>query len=285
METSTTALTPAGFDAAHTTPSTSAMNLYTRLNTEWMHLCERPSATAEVLTWHTTQPALADIAGLDDLAAAHRSDRDGVLLALLVLHQEGSTLAGRALLQLMLGKLISITRHARVTSYDRYHAYDERAAATVAAFMSMAATYRPTGSNIYAALFLHTLKQIARPEPFADEIPASDYLDQAPDVAEHSLDSDLSAPALLLWAVANDVINELDRTLIQRAYLEKTDCDLAAIAAEFDLTPAALRQRLSRALGRIRKQILVSHRQSTVRPRYARKPYGSPRENLQQAPR
>ncbi|GAA3129427.1 hypothetical protein GCM10020255_002800 [Rhodococcus baikonurensis] len=91
--------------------------------------------------------------GTQRLGGAHRLDRDAVLLALLTLHQEGSVLAGRALLQLMLGKLISLTRHARVAGFDSYHAYDERAATTIATFMSLIAEYRPSGENIYAALF------------------------------------------------------------------------------------------------------------------------------------
>lgn len=112
METSTHA--PTAITASSATPvrSTAQSNLYSRLNTEWMYLCARPPA-AEVLTWSVSRAALRDVADLNDLAAAHRRDRDGVLLALLRLHQEGSALAGRALLQLMLGKLISLTRHAR----------------------------------------------------------------------------------------------------------------------------------------------------------------------------
>ena len=61
-------------------------DLYSRLNTEWMQLCARPSAAAEVLTWSVNQPALNQVQELNDLAGAHRLDRDAVLLALLTLH-------------------------------------------------------------------------------------------------------------------------------------------------------------------------------------------------------
>jgi hypothetical protein len=232
-----------------------------------MYLCARPAAAAEVLTWSVSQDALGEVTDLNDLAAAHRRDRDGVLLALLTLHQEGSSLAGRALLQLMLGKLISLTRHARVSGHDRYHACDERAASTVATFVSLIATYRPSGENVYAALFLHTLKKITREETFAQEIPASDVMGES-DSAENEPGADISASALLTWAVEKKVINDLDHTLIQRAYLEQTDCDLAVIAAEVGMTPVALRQRLYRAVTRIRKSVVASNQPS--RPRFAR---------------
>jgi hypothetical protein len=268
VETSTYAPTVTTASSATPVRSTAQSNLYSRLNTEWMYLCARPAAAAEVLTWSVSQDALGEVTDLNDLAAAHRRDRDGVLLALLTLHQEGSSLAGRALLQLMLGKLISLTRHARVSGHDRYHACDERAASTVATFMSLIATYRPSGENVYAALFLHTLKKITREETFAQEIPASDVMGEF-DSAENELGADISAPALLTWAVEKKVINDLDRTLIQRAYLEQTDCDLAVIAAEVGMTPAALRQRLYRAVTRIRKSVVASN-QPPSRPRFAR---------------
>lgn len=277
MDTPTTTHRPDASTASKTVVSTAATNLYTRLNIDWLNMCQRPSHDAEVLTWAASQPALADVTGLDDLARAHRADRDGVLLALLTLHQDGSGLAGRALLQLMLGKLIQLTRHARVSGYDRNIACDDRAATTVAAFMSLVAHYRPTGTNVYAALFLHTLKQIAKVDTFAAEVPAGHHDDFVVDTTpEH--DSGPSALALLDSAVERGVITVTDRLLLQRAYLDETDIDLAAVAADADVTPAALRQRLSRAMGRLRKDVVVSHRRSTVPPRYARKPLARARD-------
>lgn len=243
-------------------------DLYSRLNTEWMQLCARPSAAAEVLTWSVNQPALSQVQELNDLAGAHRLDRDAVLLALLTLHQEGSVLAGRALLQLMLGKLISLTRHARVAGFDSYHAYDERAATTIATFMSLIAEYRPSGENIYAALFLRTLKKIAHENTFAGEIPASDLMDRS-DAPEAETENPFLAQDLLAWAVRNGVITGTDRALIQRAYLDQTDTDLTSIAAEIGMTSAALRQRLYRAVSKIRNSVGTSN-QTSDHARFAR---------------
>lgn len=255
-------------------------NLWQRLNIEWAQLCTQPSANAEAITWTASQPALTGLTSLADLEKLHRRDRDSVLFALLDLHQQGSRLAGRALLQLMLGKLITIARYARVTGHDRTDAFDERAAATVAVFMSIVSTHRPTGTNVYAALYFRVLGVISTAKTYANETAATWFLDDLDTGLRHTKhailhppddESDISATEVLDWAVTRAIITTADRTLLQRAYLEQTDLDLAAVAAEVGLTHAALRKRLSRALARIRHHLAVTDRLSATPPRNARK--------------
>lgn len=250
------------------TPSTATANLYTRLNREWGALCARPvSATAEAITWSATQPALAAIRSLADLADAHRADREGVLRALLVLHQDGSALAGRALMQLMLGKLISITRYARIPGHDRIHACDERAAVTVAAFMSVIAAYRPSGDT-FVALSLRTLKEISAAATFDQELPDSDFVEQSladdDDGGHFCAEEEVSAEGMLEWAVNKKVISIRDQRLLQIAYLDQADRELAQIARDLDISPAALRKRLSRALSRLRTAVVQANRRTEV---------------------
>jgi len=260
-------------------------NLWQRLDIEWDQLCARPSADAEAITWTTSQPALAGLTILADLTELHRHDRDAVLFALLDLHQQGSSLAGRALLQLMLGKLITIARYARVAGHDRLGAFDERAAGTVAVFMSLVSTYRPTGANVYASVYLRVLGGICSAPTYDNETAATWFLedlDTGLRRAEHTTlhppadVPDITAAEVLDWAVARAIITTADRTLLQRAYLEQTDLDLTAVAAEVGLTPAALRKRLSRALARIRDHLAVTARPSATPPRNARKRCSAP---------
>src|SRR3546814_17339413 len=102
----------------------------------------------------------------------------------------------------MLGKLISLTRHARVTGFDSYHAYDERAATTIATFMSLIADYRPSGENIYAALFLRPLQKDAQQNNFAGQNPESDPMARTVAPAAET-ESPVLATDLLAWEVPN----------------------------------------------------------------------------------
>src|SRR3546814_20958050 len=90
------------------------------------------------------------------------------------------------------------------------------------------------------------------------------------DAPEAETENPFLAQDLLAWAVRNGVITGTDRALIQRAYLDQTDTDLTSIAAEIGMTSDALRQRLYRAVSKIRKSGGTSNKKSDQAP-FARK--------------
>jgi hypothetical protein len=112
------------------------------------------------------------------------------------------------------------------------------------------------------------LKKIAHENTFAGEIPASDLMDRS-DAPEAETENPFLAQDLLAWAVRNGVIIGTDRALIQRAYLDQTNTDLTSIAAEIGMTSAALRQRLYRAVSKIRNSVGTSN-QTSDHARFAR---------------
>ena len=82
------------------------------LNAEWDTLGDG----GEVADWSTRHPSLRGCADLATVLAAIRTDPDGVLGALLQESAAGSLLAGRTVLQAMLGKIVLMAHHDPVVS-------------------------------------------------------------------------------------------------------------------------------------------------------------------------
>lgn len=120
------------------------------LNRDWDDLTARhPSLPA---TWRLAAPALRPPGGLADVLDRVRSEPDAVLGALLRLHRAGDDLAGRTVVQAMLGKLVRMAARDAEASLEDY----------LAALWVRVATYplqrRPT--RIAANLALDTLKVV-----------------------------------------------------------------------------------------------------------------------------
>lgn len=81
-----------------------------RLNVEWAALAGAPASLAVVAAWAEARPVLAGAHSPEQLRSrigrADAETRDAVLLALLELAQDGDALAGRTVLQAMLGKAV-----------------------------------------------------------------------------------------------------------------------------------------------------------------------------------
>ncbi len=116
--------------------------------------------------WSASQPPLAGFTGLAQIVAGISTDeagRDAILLALLELAQDGDRLAGRVVLQAMLGRAVrvasSIVRRPDVAG-DR----DEAQAVAVAALWQAISTYRLAARprRVAANLALDTLALVQR---------------------------------------------------------------------------------------------------------------------------
>lgn len=222
-----------------------------RLNDEWDRLCT-DGRSAAVARWAAAHPALSGCRELSDVEAAVTAGAaDAVLLALLRLAHDGDELAGRTVLQLMLGKAIRIAGgHAGRDSRECL----EHAA--VAALWTVIATYptdrRPT--KVAANIAMDTLGAVSRELAHRrSETPTE------PDALASVLGSDSSAPAtdvdlteLLAWAVDAGAISAADAGLLIDIYAPAPGLDGGAAAAErAGISWAAARQRASRAVRKI----------------------------------
>jgi predicted DNA-binding protein (UPF0251 family) len=252
-----------------------ADGLFGHLNTEWTALCGSASVRAEVAGWGADAPIFAGVRSLGAVAALHAERPDGVLAALVCLYQNGSRLAGRTLTQLMLGKLVLLTRYARVAGHDRSWSFDERAATTVAAFLGVAESYKATTGGVFAGLALRTLGAITSAPMFAEELTV-DPADLGPlaENGDNTSAADDSAETVLSWAQARGAISAAERELIELAWLERPDADLAEIAAEMGIGHAALRQRLSRAVGKVRDAVVAAHQPGRITTKNGRRAPG-----------
>jgi hypothetical protein len=252
-------------------PHWSPASLPSRLNREWRELATAPAAAAALSRWAAADPALAEAGSLEALvrqiSRAEPARRDPMLLALLALAQDGDRLAGRVVLQVMLPKAVrvamSIVRRPDVGG-DREEAY----ATAVAALWQVIASYpierRPR--RVTANLALDTLAVVQRghtgsshfarvfPErPCADLRQVCEPVHHDPEPDELAGPADAELLMLLAWAVRTAVLPLDQARLLARAYgLDgQPTAGSAQVAAQYGLSPAALRQRCHRLARRL----------------------------------
>jgi hypothetical protein len=222
-----------------------------RLNDEWDRLCA-DGRVAAVARWAAVHPALAGCRDLGDVEAAVAGDRaDAVLLALLRLAHDGDGLAGRVVLQLMLGKAIRIAGgHAGRDSRECL----EHAA--VAALWTVIATYpterRPT--KVAANIAMDTLGAVSRELAHrrAETPTEPDTLAAVLGSAPAGPAGDVDLAELLAWAVDAGAITTADAALLLDIYAPAPGLAGGAAAAErAGISWAAARQRASRAVRKI----------------------------------
>lgn len=251
-----------------------------RLNDEWDRLCA-DGCSAAVARWAAAHPALAACRELGDIEAAvtaagsvattaaasaiatatGRPGADAVLLALLRLAHDGDALAGRTVLQLMLGKAIRIAGgHAGRDSRESL----EHAA--VAALWTVIATYpterRPT--KVAANIAMDTLGAVSRdlahrraetptePDTLAAVLGCDPGTgaDGVPGGGARAGDIDLAE--LLAWAVDAGAVTAAEAGLLLDIYAPAPGLAGGAAAAErAGISWPAARQRASRAVRRI----------------------------------
>jgi hypothetical protein len=82
---------------------------FAHLDIEWARLCHRRRHTGTVRHWAAEVPALADIAGLEDLVTGDRSQRRRYFAAVVDLVRGDDELARRVMVQMLVPGLICIT--------------------------------------------------------------------------------------------------------------------------------------------------------------------------------
>ena len=224
-----------------------------QLNLEWAQLRTRPTDT----TW-TAWPALAECATLADVeahaAASDRQSADEILLALLELTAAGDRLAGRTVLQLMLGKAVRIAA-SHTGRADR----DTLEQLAVAALWDVIATYpiERRRQKVAANLAMDTLRQVVAEfgyDRHESPVEADVLTAVAPDVDDTAVGTVVDAELfeVLAWGIDTGVITQEDGALLTAVYCPGPDNPgRAHTAALFGLTWAAARQRCSRAVRKL----------------------------------
>ena len=250
-------------------------SIFAELADDWTRLCRRTPLARQVRRWAEAEPALAAAASPHDLLAridhADQSVTDDMLIALIRLTQDGQQLAGRVLLQAMLPKLARISRSFRQAHGADLRAPRERQHLAVAAFWEVLHSYpagrrhRTVAGNL-ALETLHLLTQDLRKQ--APDLPLD--LEDEPDLHSHNVvgvaestqpgvqdvGSGITAEADLIdvvtWGVEVHAITGEEAALLVRVYLpDPALAGSAAIAEHLGTTPAAVRQRCSRARRRL----------------------------------
>lgn len=223
-----------------------------QLNAEWVeHLATRalPRAwTRASLQLETVE----DLAGLLVwIASADSLERDRVLHALLRANRDGESLAGRVLLQTMLGRVQRLAHTARGRGLE------DPVAAAAAAMWAAIATY-PLHRRTAVASNLAMESLRALPRPVKAPLAAGEALEGLIHheqscgrlSADFETDPGQQAQATLLWALDTGALSGEEVRLLTRSYLQPTS-STEELAAELKISAAAVKMRRSRAVRRL----------------------------------
>lgn len=231
-----------------------------QLNLEWAALRTDPATCQRVRAWAEAKEPLAGCTAVGDIetrtASVSRAEADQILLALLEL-AVADRLAGRVVLQLMLGKAVRIAA-SHTGRADR----DLLEQLAVAALWDVIATYpiQRRRQKVAANLAMDTLRQVvAELAPGRVESPVEPDVISRHAPGDEAVDDDAPAPVVdlelfevLAWGVDHGVLSPADASLLTRVYCPAPGEDGGeAAAAEFGLSWAAARQRCSRAVRKL----------------------------------
>lgn len=218
------------------------------LNRQWdRELSHTPIPRTWALEHHGTLGAL-----LDQLGAGTTTARDTALHRLLSLAAQGDALAARVLVQVMLGKVVRLSRTAAVRGLQ------DPFETVLAALWDVIYTYplhrHESITGNLALETLHRLPQATHEIPSVcveldPQVPGPAYLHLAgPDT-----DPSDQVAATLAWAQDAHVLSDDDVLLIARATLsdDAETLNLAKLAQEWGLPHATLRKRYARAVTRL----------------------------------
>jgi hypothetical protein len=240
--------TTAGLHAA----PLSDLTLANLLNSEWIQLCTSPQAASEFASWRDAEPALSSLDGLMELRDATRTDADGVLGALVRLAQSGSVLAGRAVVQLMLPKIVLMARSQRRSLIT----FEDAASRFVAAMWEQILCFpiATRSSRIASNLALDSLKEVTAgvARDNAAQIGVDDELLARERVHHAEVPAGIELLEVLARATARGVITKADARLLAKVYIESDYRAGAAVAQELRISRTDLRKRCSRITHQLR---------------------------------
>lgn len=263
-----------------------ASPLYRGLCTEWVALGLSPSTATVVARWGRAHPVLAPCASLGELVdaidAADPERTDALLGALIATFQAGAQLAGRVVLQAMLPKLTRMAVATSTTSSDDMWAEDRRHI-IIAEFWTVLTCYplarRPAG--VAGNLAMDTLHRVTagkrRPVEVAMDLsgPTGEVARAAlwssppaqPEEGSESNPGGRELAAVVAWGREQALVSESDAALLTTIYSgQATREGFESEAARLGITPAAVRQRCSRAVRAITRAVQAQTATGTLHP-------------------
>ncbi|PZF86512.1 hypothetical protein [Jiangella anatolica] len=229
-----------------------------QLNAEWRRLGARP-VPKRWLPEFSGCAVLADAADtIGRTRRHHPAVADGLLIGLLDQRSVcDDHLAGRLVLQVMLGRAVRLARRThRFGAAGVRGDLPQLTAAAVAALWHAIATYpvERRRNKVAVNLCMETLSHFnAALEDDAPQLVDATVLDTAEPVIRPAPAPVVEVFATLTWGVSKGIISADDAELLVRVY-----CPLPGqlgsahlVARELGLTPAAVRQRCSRAIQRL----------------------------------
>jgi hypothetical protein len=238
-----------------------AFHIVDALNAEWDVLAS--NSMEMTAAWAAKYEVLARCRSLGDVLLAIRCEPDAALGALLTEVTRDDELAGRTILQAMLGKLV------RMAQADEYSGIDDYVAVMWCQIRTYPLAARPR--KVAANLVLDTLKQVTNERrmllPGTVRLwPPSEQLDNAHEAAlrRESLDhqrriSDLNARELLKSAGQLGLLDGQSEELLSSVYADGLSSE--ATAHRLQISAGSVRVRCSRAvkvLARHRRQLIAS---------------------------
>ncbi|TDD66993.1 sigma-70 family RNA polymerase sigma factor [Jiangella aurantiaca] len=240
-------------------PARSTVLVTDQLNAEWRRLGARPIPKRWPLPGLAECAVLADAADIIGRTRRHQpAVADGLLIGLLDQRTERDDhLAGRLVLQVMLGRAVNLARRAhRFGATGVRGDLPQLTAAAVAALWHAIATYPVDRRRHKVAvnLCMDALRHFNLAlEDDAPDLVDTTVLDTAEPVFDHAPAPVVEVFATLTWGIGKGIITADDAELLVRVY-----CPLPGqlggahlVARELGLSPATVRQRCSRAIQRL----------------------------------
>lgn len=222
------------------------------LNADWVGI----AGTFTPPAWASSCALLAETVDIGEvltaISLAGPTGQDEILHALLTLHHDGDQLAGRVVLQTMLGSV------QRLILTARYRQLEDIAACAVEAMWSAIAAY-PLRRRVSVAANLSLEALSALQKATEAPLPAGDLLEHQ--IHQEQLSGRLEggsaadpaeeAARALAWAYDQGVLDQEEVRLLALTYLSESRPSSAELAAEYGVSDVALRKRQSRAVAKL----------------------------------
>lgn len=248
-----------------TTISSSSRLITDKINAEWGAISVRPTPPQWGVSKLADGVTLKD--AVDALARCRRHDpvaADEVLIDLLTRHSQGDEMAGRFVLQVMLGRAINLARKTyRPGALGTRGDLAQLTAAAVAALWGTIATYpvHRRRRKVAVNLCMETLRCfISLIDDDARDVVDDQIADTAaPLFAQHEPPSALAVLQTLTWAVETRALSLDEAAILVRVYCPPPGREggAQAVSRELGITSASVRQRCSRAISRLAAAIQV----------------------------
>ncbi|SDU27490.1 hypothetical protein [Jiangella alkaliphila] len=240
-------------------PARPAVLVTDQLNAEWRRLGARPIPKRWPLPDLAGCTVLADAADTIGRTRRHQpAVADGLLIGLLDQRTERDDhLAGRLVLQVMLGRAVNLARRThRFGAIGVRGDLPQLTAAAVAALWHAIATYPVDRrrQKVAVNLCMDALRHfnLALDDDPPDLVDAT-VLDTAEPLFHHAPAPVVEVFATLTWGISKEIITADDAELLVRVYcpLPGQHGGAHLVARELGLPPATVRQRCSRAIQRL----------------------------------